>query len=184
MGMMSIASPPPAACSPAHRRAHKAFLLSNYVLLGAASSCVFLTLSLRLIPSACGLLLVLLHALTIAAAVSGCAAAGGPSARWYGAHMVATVLAAILQGAVAVLVFTRTADFLVDGLKSYVREEDGVVILRMVGALCVLIFCMEWVVMAMAFVLRYYAYTDQGGNGTMSSTAKTHQQECTSNWQP
>ncbi|THU56418.1 hypothetical protein C4D60_Mb11t17050 [Musa balbisiana] len=43
---------------------HKAFLFCNYTLLGAATSCVFLTLSLRLIPSPCGLLLVALHALT------------------------------------------------------------------------------------------------------------------------
>ncbi|CAD5178043.1 unnamed protein product [Musa acuminata subsp. malaccensis] len=179
MGMMSITSAAPEASSPAHCRAHKAFLLSNYVLLGAASSCIFLTLSLRLLPSACGFLLILLQALTIAAAIAGCAAASsGSSTRWYGAHMVATVLAAILQGAVAVLVFTRTSDFLAEGLKSYVREEDGAVILRMVGGLCVVIFCMEWVVMALAFVLRYYACVDGG-------SAKVQQGEYTTGtWQP
>ncbi|XP_064983737.1 uncharacterized protein LOC135668515 [Musa acuminata AAA Group] len=183
MGMMSIASSAPEAASPAHCRAHKAFLLSNYILLGAASSCIFLTLSLRLFPSLNGFLLILLHGLTIAAAVAGCTAASssGSSGRWYGAHMVATVLAAILQGAVAVLVFTRTADFLAEGLRSYVREEDGVVILRMVGALCVVIFCMEWMVMALAFVLRYYAYVD--GNA-MGRSAKVQQGERASNWQP
>ncbi|KAG6476681.1 hypothetical protein ZIOFF_065927 [Zingiber officinale] len=170
---------------PAHCRAHKSFLLSNYVLLGAASSCIFLTLSLRLVPSPCGFLLVLLHALTIAAAVFGCAAVASPSARWYGTHMAATVLAAILQGAVAVLAFTRTANFLTDGLKSYVRAEDGVVILRMVGALGVVIFCMEWVVMALAFVLRYYAAVDGGGIAMRS--AKVQQEgeyAATGHWQP
>ncbi|WOL02413.1 hypothetical protein Cni_G11132 [Canna indica] len=181
MGMMSITSTPPDSSSPAHCRAHKSFLISNYILLGAASSCIFLTLSLRLLPSACGFLLILLHALTIVAAVCGCTAASSSSGRWYGTHMVATVLAAILQGSVAVLVFTRTSDFLVDGLKSYVRQEDGEVILKMVGGLSVLIFCMEWVVMALAFVLRYYSYVD--GNGVRRS-AKVQQGELTSNWQP
>ncbi|CAL9081778.1 unnamed protein product [Musa textilis] len=178
MGMMSIASSPPEAASPAHCRAHKSFLLCNYVLLGAASSCIFLTLSLRLIPSACGLLLILLHALTIASAIAGCAAASGSSSRWYGAHMVATVLTAILQGSVAVLVFTRTSDFLADGLRSYVREEDGAVILKMVGALCLVIFCMEWVVMALAFVLRYHTYVDGSG---MRRSAKVQQEGDVSN---
>ncbi|XP_074589063.1 uncharacterized protein LOC141844970 [Curcuma longa] len=187
MRIISISSPPPAAASSAsHRRAHKSFLLSNYVLLGAASSCVFLTLSLRLLPSACGFLLILLHALTIAAAAAGCAAAGAaaaPSSRWYGAHMVATVLAAILQGAVAVLALTRTADFLADGLKSYVREEDGAVILRMVGALGVLIFCMEWLVMALAFVLRYYAYVHDGGSAATAAKVQPEGQYA-AHWQP
>ncbi|RWV79038.1 hypothetical protein GW17_00059895 [Ensete ventricosum] len=47
---------------------HKTFLFCNYTLLGAATSCVFLTLSLRLLPSPCGLLLIALHALTAVAA--------------------------------------------------------------------------------------------------------------------
>ncbi|KAL3520443.1 hypothetical protein ACH5RR_018592 [Cinchona calisaya] len=44
----------------------KVFLFCNYFLLGAASSCIFLTLSLRLIPSLCRFFLILLHILTIA----------------------------------------------------------------------------------------------------------------------
>ncbi|WOK97405.1 hypothetical protein Cni_G06113 [Canna indica] len=186
MGMMSIASSPPESSSPAHRRVHRAFLLCNYVLLGAASSCIFLTLSLRLFPSLSGFLLILLHALTIAAAVAGCAAASSSSSgSCYGPHMVATVLAAILEGAVAVVAFSRTADFLAEGLRSYVKEEDGVVIVRMVGALCVVIFCMEWVVMALAFVLRYYAYVDGDGNvaAMRRSTAEVQLgKEDKSNW--
>ncbi|GER28280.1 hypothetical protein STAS_04073 [Striga asiatica] len=51
---------------------HKVFLLTNYALIGAASSCAFLTLSLRLIPSLTGALLVLLHAVTIAGAAVSC----------------------------------------------------------------------------------------------------------------
>ncbi|KAG0485101.1 hypothetical protein HPP92_009180 [Vanilla planifolia] len=128
MGLSSAASQ---EMSPAHYRTHKIFLLSNYLLLGAASSCIFLTLSLRLIPSAVGFLLILLHSLTIAGAVSGCAVANSSARKWHGAHMVATVLTAILQGSVALLVFTRTAEFLLGGLRSYVRVEDGVIILRM-----------------------------------------------------
>ncbi|KAI0491736.1 hypothetical protein KFK09_025996 [Dendrobium nobile] len=146
--------------SAAHYRTHKIFLLSNYILLGAASSCIFLTLSLRLTPSAIGFLLILLQALTIAGAISGCAAANSTSNKWYGTHMVATVLTAILQGTVAILVFSRTSEFLLDGLRSYVRVDDGEIILRMVGGLGVAIFCLEWVVLALAFVLRYYAYVD------------------------
>lgn len=72
------------------------FLLCNYILLGAASSYSFLTLSLRLISSLYGFFLILLHVFTIVGAVSGCAAASGSgSGRWYAAHMVSTVLTAI-----------------------------------------------------------------------------------------
>ncbi|KAK6144933.1 hypothetical protein DH2020_021753 [Rehmannia glutinosa] len=142
---------------------HKIFLLTNYILLGAASSCIFLTLSLRLIPSLIGALLILLHITTIAGAVSGCAAASRGSSKLYGAHMVATVLTAIFQGSVSVLIFTRPSDFL-GHLKSYVREEDGVVILKLAGGLCVLIFCLEWVVMTLAFFLNYYAHVERRGN--------------------
>ncbi|MCI01222.1 hypothetical protein A2U01_0022247, partial [Trifolium medium] len=119
MGLSMNSHPP--TITPRHYNIHKLFLFCNYVLLGAASSCIFLTLSLRLIPSVCGFFLILLHIFTIAGAVSGCAAVGAN--RWYSAHMVATVLTAIFQGSVSVLVFTRTGDFLGE-LKSYVREED------------------------------------------------------------
>lgn len=83
--------------------------------------------------------------------------------------MVATVLTAIFQGSVSVLIFTRTADFL-GNLKSYVREEDGAVILKLAGGLCILIFCLEWVVLTLAFFLKYYAYVE-GGDGRVSSNA-------------
>ncbi|KAJ7973651.1 Transmembrane protein [Quillaja saponaria] len=118
--------------SSSHHRTQKVFLLCNYILLGAASSCIFLTLSLRLIPSICGFLLILLHVFTIIGAVSGCATASSWTSRWYSAHMVATVLTAILQGSVSVLIITRTGDFLGE-MKSYVREEDGSVILKLAG---------------------------------------------------
>ena len=78
--------------------------------------------------------------------------------------MVSTVLTAIFQGSVAVLVFTRTGDFLGE-LKSYVREEDGSVILKLAGGLSVVIFCLEWVVLTLAFFLRYYASVEGSGGG-------------------
>ncbi|XP_042475947.1 uncharacterized protein LOC122057761 [Macadamia integrifolia] len=152
---------------------HKVFLLCNYLLLGAASSCIFLTLSLRLLPSICGLFLILLHIFTIFGAISGCTAASSGTNRWYAAHMVFTVLTAIFQGSVSVLIFTRAGDFL-QGLKSYVQEKDGVVILKLAGGLCVLIFCLEWVVLTLAFMLRYYAFVegdDVNGNA-MKRSAK------------
>ncbi|GMG99955.1 hypothetical protein Nepgr_001795 [Nepenthes gracilis] len=153
-----------------HYRTRKVFIFINYILLGAASSCIFLTLSLRLLPSLCGFLLILLHLLTITGAISGCAAASKGSGRWYGAHMAATVLTAIFQGSVSVLIFTRPDDFL-HQLKSYVREEDAVVILKLAGGLCVVIFCLEWAVLTLAFFLKYYDYVD--GTGDASLTKKS-----------
>ena len=90
-------------------------------------------------------------------------------------HMVATVLTAIFQGSVSVLIFTRTGDFL-GNLKSYVREEDGAVILKLAGGLCVLIFCLEWVVLTLAFFLKYYVNVD-GGDNSMKRSAKVQQME-------
>ncbi|KAJ8755288.1 hypothetical protein K2173_019086 [Erythroxylum novogranatense] len=146
-----------------HPHKYKIFLASNYILLCAASSCIFLTLSLRLYPSLCGFFLILLHILTIVGAVTGSAVASSGSSKWYAAHMMGTSLTAIFQGAVSVLIFTQTSQFL-GYLKSYVREEDAAVILKMAGGLCVLIFCMEWVVSALAFLLRYYAFVEGNGN--------------------
>ncbi|XP_010551373.1 PREDICTED: uncharacterized protein LOC104822001 [Tarenaya hassleriana] len=142
---------------------HNIFLLCNYILLCSSSSCIFLTLSLRLFPSLAGLSLILLHVITISTAVSGCnavAAAAAIGDVWYGVHMVSTVLAAIFQGSVSVLVFTRTGDFL-RTLKSYVREDDGSVILKLAGGLCCLIFCVEWAVLVLAFLLKYNAYLEE-----------------------
>lgn len=154
-----------------YHHTHKVFLLCNYILLGAASSCIFLTLSLRLLPSVCGFFLILLHIFTIAGAISGCAAASAASNKWYGAHMVATVLTAIFQGSVSVLIFSRTGDFLRE-LRSYVREDDAAVILKLAGGLSVVIFCLEWVVLTLAFFLKYYAYVEGGvGVGGANSTA-------------
>ncbi|KAG4992590.1 hypothetical protein AAZX31_09G226800 [Glycine max] len=166
--------------TPRHYNTHKVFLFCNYILLGAASSCIFLTLSLRLIPSLCGFFFILLQVFTIAGAVSGCAAVG--TNRWYSAHMVATVLTAIFQGSVSVLVFTRTGDFL-GQLKSYVREEDGAVILKLAGGLTILIFCLEWVVLTLAFFLKYYACVE-GNSGAVVPvrSGKVQQDEDLKDW--
>ncbi|KAL3523273.1 hypothetical protein ACH5RR_016107 [Cinchona calisaya] len=169
-----------------HHHTHRVFLFCNYILLGAASSCIFLTLSLRLVPSLCGFFLILLHILTIAGAISGCAAASSGAGKWYGAHMVSTVLTAIFQGSVSVLIFTRTGDFL-GNLKSYVREEDGEVILKLAGGLCLAIFCLEWVVLTLAFFLKYFAYVDGDNNGVcgtngMRRSAKVQDQEDLKDW--
>ncbi|KAM0940677.1 hypothetical protein DsansV1_C18g0152801 [Dioscorea sansibarensis] len=187
MGGLTVISPQPSSSmSRPHYHTHKAFLLTNYLLLGAASSCIFLTLSLRLVPSPSGLLLDFLHALTIAGAVYACATIAShpsPSGSWYAFHMISTVLAAIFQGAVAVLVFTRTDDFLA-ALRSYVREEDAVVILRMTGGLGIAMFCLEWMALALAFVLRYYAYVEDrsGGLAMVRRSAKVQHEEDLSNW--
>lgn len=99
--------------------------------------------------------------------------------------MVATVLTAIFQGSVSVLVFTRTGDFL-GNLKSYVREEDGAVILKLAGGLSILIFCLEWVVLTLAFFLKYYAYVEGDGHGVSSNamrrSAKVQQEEDLKDW--
>ncbi|XP_073293384.1 uncharacterized protein [Primulina huaijiensis] len=177
-----------AADESSHPRTHKVFLLSNYVLLGAASSCIFLTLSLRLIPSLCGFLLILLHIITIAGAIFGCAAASKASIsgakKFYGAHMVATVLTAIFQGSVSVLIFTRPSDFL-RYLKTYVREEDAEMILKLAGGLCISIFCLEWVVLTLAFFLSYYAHMERGNNGNSTyamRSSKVQNEEDIKNW--
>lgn len=77
---------------------------------------------------------------------------------------MATVLTAIFQGSVSVLIFTTTSNFL-SALKSYVREDDAAVILKMAGGLCVIMFCLEWLVLTLAFFLRYYAFVEGGRNG-------------------
>ncbi|GKV45590.1 hypothetical protein SLEP1_g52655 [Rubroshorea leprosula] len=179
---LSLNTIPQSTITQSHYHTHKIFLFSNYILLGAASSCIFLTLSLRLVPSLCGVFLILLHVVTIVGAVSGCAAASSGTNRWYAAHMVATVLTAIFQGSVSVLIFTRTSDFL-GNLKSYVREEDGAVILKMAGVLCAVIFCLEWVALTLAFFLKYYAYVEGDVNGgTALRRSAKMQQENLKDW--
>jgi hypothetical protein len=86
---------------------------SNYLILGAASGCGFLMVSLRLMPSVDGFLLILLHVLTVTVAVAGCAIIATLEplrGRCYTVHMAATVVVS-LQGAAAVLAFSRTAEF-------------------------------------------------------------------------
>ncbi|GMI79602.1 hypothetical protein like AT5G16250 [Hibiscus trionum] len=181
---MHLNTIPQSTITQSHHHTHKIFLFCNYILLGAASSCIFLTLSLRLFPSLPGLFVILLHVVTVAGAVSGCAASSLGTNRWYAAHMVATVLTAIFQGSVSVLILTRTSDFL-GYLKSYVREEDGAVILKLAGGLCVVIFCLEWVVMTLAFFLKYYAYVEGDGNGNgvrMSAKVQHDNDEDLKDW--
>ncbi|KAL8088763.1 hypothetical protein AgCh_038518 [Apium graveolens] len=89
--------------------------------------------------------------------------------------MITTVVTAIFQGSVAVLIFSSTSSFL-GNLKSYVREEDGGVILKLEGSLCILIFCLEWVVLGLAFVFRYHEFVQaNGGNAKV-------QHEDSSDW--
>ena len=86
--------------------------------------------------------------------------------------MVATVLTAIFQGSISVLIFTRSDDFLAK-LKSYVREDDGVMILKLAGGLCVAIFCLEWLVLTLAFFLKYYSVVESNGEITLGSTKRS-----------
>lgn len=95
--------------------------------------------------------------------------------------MFATVLTVIFQGSVSVLIFTRPTDFL-GNLKSYVREEDGIVILKLAGGLCILIFCLEWVVLTLAFVLRYYAFVEGDGSGGLGRRSAKVQEENLKDW--
>ncbi|KAG8068095.1 hypothetical protein GUJ93_ZPchr0005g14761 [Zizania palustris] len=152
---------------------HRSFLFCNYLLLGAASGCIFLTLSLRLVPSPCGLLLVFLHALTAVFAAAGCSgsftAGGGAGGGTHTAHTAASVLTAIFQGAAALLAFTRTGDFLAE-LRSYVREEDGEVILKLVGGLGAAIFVLEWAALALAFSLRLDDDGDEEADGAYAKS--------------
>ena len=48
------------------------------------------------------------------------------------------------------------------------REEDAVVILKLGGGLCVVIFCFDWVVLVLAFFLKYYAYVKRGGDRSVA----------------
>ncbi|GFY91603.1 hypothetical protein Acr_07g0017990 [Actinidia rufa] len=124
-----------------------ATLFCNYFLLGANSSCIFFTLSFS--PHPCGFFLIILHFLSISGAVYGCTSSSTSSGRW---------------------------GFSGEFLKSYVREEDGSVILKLAGGLYVLIFCLEWVVLILAFFLKYYANVD-GGDNSMKRSAKVQQME-------
>ncbi|ONK56891.1 uncharacterized protein A4U43_C10F14310 [Asparagus officinalis] len=145
-------------------KTHKFFLLTNYILIGAATSCIFLALSLRLLPSLIGFLLILLHLLTIILSIFSSSSSATSSSRAHAAHMAATVITAIFQGAVALLIFSRTDGFL-EKMKSYVQEDDGVVILRMVGVLGLVMFVLEWVVLVLAFAMRFYIHVEEGPNG-------------------
>ncbi|KAL5705146.1 hypothetical protein ACHQM5_023487 [Ranunculus cassubicifolius] len=179
---MSVQLGSPSSSNPSHYRTHKIFLLTNYILLGSATACIFLTLALRLVPSLCGFFLILLHICTIMGAVFGCTAASSGTNKWYAAHMISTVLTAIFQGSVSVLIFSRSVDFL-GKLKSYVMEKDALMILKLAGSLCILIFCLEWVVLSLAFALRYYDSIegDESSNTGRKRSAKV-QEEDTSDW--
>ncbi|XP_071713749.1 uncharacterized protein [Rutidosis leptorrhynchoides] len=163
-------------------KTHKLFMICNYILLGAASSCIFLTLSLRLIPSLAGTFLILLHVITIAGAIAGCNATTSGSTKLYALHMIAAVLTAIFQGSVSVLIFTTTSNFL-GALKSYVREDDAAVILKMAGGLCVLMFCLEWLVLTLSFFLRYYVTSSSSSTVQLGSAkVRDYEEEDTKNW--
>ncbi|GAY64553.1 hypothetical protein CUMW_234430 [Citrus unshiu] len=179
MGVSFNINPSSSSFAETHSRKHKLLLISNYILLAASSSFIFLTLSLRLFPSLVGFFLILLHVLTIFIAVSSLSVATSSSNKCYAAHMVATVLTGIFQGSISVLIFASTSDFL-GYLKSYVREEDGAVILKLAGALSVLIFFLEWVVLALTFLLRYHAFVDGSNSG--AAGASRFQEEDSKAW--
>lgn len=63
------------------------------------------------------------------------------------------------------------------------REDSGEVILKLGGGLCILIFCLEWVVLGLAFLIKYYEIVDGGvnnGGGVVTlggKSGKVHQEE-------
>ncbi|XP_019434227.1 PREDICTED: uncharacterized protein LOC109340911 [Lupinus angustifolius] len=99
--------------------------------------------------------------------------------------MVLNVLTAIFQGSVSVLIFTSTSSFLTR-LDSYVREEDGGVILKLGGGLGGVIFLLEWVVLTLAFFLKYYEIVEgnnnNNGNGVGVRNGKVQQDEDLKDW--
>lgn len=57
------------------------------------------------------------------------------------------------------------------------EESSGVMILKLAGGLCVVMFVLEWVVLTVAFFLKYYTVVEGSGNhvtlgGMKKSSAK------------
>lgn len=50
------------------------------------------------------------------------------------------------------------------------------------GGLCVLIFCLEWVVLTLAFFLKYYAYVEGGDLSKRSAKVQQVEEEDMKNW--
>ncbi|GFP90841.1 hypothetical protein PHJA_001228000 [Phtheirospermum japonicum] len=66
-------------------------------------------------------------------------------------------------------------------------EDDDVLILKLAEGLCVLMFCLEWVVLTLAFFLNYYAYMERrsinvNNNGYGARSGKVQDEEDFKSW--
>ncbi|XBJ19147.1 hypothetical protein VPH35_010170 [Triticum aestivum] len=163
---------------------HGAFQLCNYLLLAMASGCISLALPLRLVPSLCCSLLVFLHALTVVFAMAGCSGSFTTTAGTWASnvHTTGVVLTAIIQFAMVLLAFTRTAEFLAK-LRTNVPKKDrstspqscgptsGRRTARLlVGGLSASIFMLKWVSLVLDLVLQL---GDHGDEEAVEEYAKT-----------
>lgn len=64
-----------------------------------------------------------------------------------------------LPGGGGTSVFSKTGELLAK-MKSCVQEENGVMILSMVGVLELVMFVLEWVAFLLAFVTKFYVYVE------------------------
>uniref|UniRef100_A0A7N0VE82 Transmembrane protein n=1 Tax=Kalanchoe fedtschenkoi TaxID=63787 RepID=A0A7N0VE82_KALFE len=158
--------------SRSHYHTHKLFLLCNYILLGAAFSCIFLTLPLRLLLSLDNFFHILLQAFTIRPTFPDV-----PPPPPNPAPLPPSSLPS--SRALSPSSLHRDGGFL-GSQKLYVHEDEGDMRLKLAGRLCVVIFFLEWLVLA--FMLKYYMYVERDVNcvtpgGSKSSAKVEHDQD-------
>eukprot|EP00250_Pteridium_aquilinum_P028567 c3737_g1_i1 orf=228-926(-) len=128
----------------------------NYTVIAASTIAIICMLILRVVPTGWGWGFMSFLFLTIASSIVGCISVSSMArgGMCYPLHMFLLIPSICIQGAVFLLLITRP-DSVLHKLQSNRSEYDGKVLLKVDAALLLWVFCVQFVVLAMACIVHY-----------------------------
>jgi hypothetical protein len=139
----------------------KLFRCTNYTVLATAVSCIITLLFLKLSPTGWGWMLLVIDILTVISGIAGFVSS--TESGCYTFQVVMTAITAVLQGCLALVLFTQT-NLCLNNLRPSTRsgsdDYGGKALVQFHAVLSLFLFCIQWVAMALACIIHHCVFVD------------------------
>jgi len=151
----------PSARESAALYTRKLFRCTNYTVLSTSIASIITLLFLKLSPTGWGWMLLVINMLTVLSAIAGFVSS--TEAGCYTFQVVMTAITAVLQGCLALVLFTQTTlclNNLRPSTRSTSDDYGGRALVQFDAVLSIFLFCIQWVALALACIIHYCVFVD------------------------
>lgn len=139
----------------------KLFRSTNYTVLATAVVSVITLLFIKLSPTGWGWMLLVIDILTVLSGIAGFVSTTEPGC--YTFQVVMTAITAVLQGCLALVLFTQTI-LCLNNLRPSTRygsdDYGGKALVQFHAVLSLFLFCIQWVALALSCIIHYCVFAD------------------------